>query len=198
MQHHATLYIGSLKTVLPQLPEYMHIPSADIHHICCDRLSIDEVRTLVATAAQRPVEHEKRRFLLSFFDAPHEAQNALLKTLEEPTDTAEFYVVVPRRDVLMPTVLSRLLEVELEKEQVSSDMAKTFFAQTYKEQSAEIASKAKENDASWIDVFLQSVEQLASETKNVSLLQAVILVRTYITLPGASRKMLLEYIQLSV
>ncbi|MBX2866932.1 hypothetical protein KTR10_03185 [Candidatus Kaiserbacteria bacterium] len=198
MHHHATLYIGSFDTICNQLPEEVRVPGSDVRHIVCDRLTIDDARNLITEASQRPVEKETRSFVLSFFDATTEAQNALLKTLEEPAETSVFYVIVPRREVLMPTVQSRLMIIDTEMQEGSSVYAQEFFKKSYKEKTSLIAEKAKEHDAKWIEDLLASTEQWASETRNESLLRAVLFVRKYIGAPGASRKMLLEYLMLAV
>jgi DNA polymerase-3 subunit delta' len=71
-------------------------------------IKIEEVRTVIDSAAFRPFEGRRRVVIIDEADrlvAP--AQNALLKTLEEPPPSSVFLLVADRPDTLLPTVRSR-------------------------------------------------------------------------------------------
>ena len=71
-------------------------------------IRIEQVRDVVDRAAYRPFEGRRRAVIIDEADtlvAP--AQNALLKTLEEPPPSSVFFLVTSRPDVLLPTVQSR-------------------------------------------------------------------------------------------
>jgi DNA polymerase-3 subunit delta' len=71
-------------------------------------IKIDQVRDIVDRAAYRPFEGRRRVVIIDEADAlVHPAQNALLKTLEEPPPSSVFILVTSRPDMLLPTVLSR-------------------------------------------------------------------------------------------
>jgi DNA polymerase-3 subunit delta' len=71
-------------------------------------IKIDQVREIVESAAYRPFEGRRRVVVVDGADAlVTGAQNALLKTLEEPPPSSIFILVTPRPDVLLPTVRSR-------------------------------------------------------------------------------------------
>ena len=71
-------------------------------------IKIDQVRDIVDRAAYRPFEGRHRVVIIDAADAlVAAAQNALLKTLEEPPSTASFMLVTSVPDVLLPTVRSR-------------------------------------------------------------------------------------------
>lgn len=71
-------------------------------------IKIDQVRDIVDRAAYRPFEGRHRVVIIDGADAlVAAAQNALLKTLEEPPSTASFMLVTSVPDVLLPTVRSR-------------------------------------------------------------------------------------------
>lgn len=71
-------------------------------------VSIDGIREVTSAAAFRPFEGRRRVFILDEADALSPAvQNALLKTLEEPTASSQFVLVTARPDMLLPTVRSR-------------------------------------------------------------------------------------------
>jgi DNA polymerase-3 subunit delta' len=71
-------------------------------------IRIEQVRDVVDRAGYRPFEGRRR---VVIFDEAHAlvapAQNALLKTLEEPPPSSVFFLVTSRPDLLLPTVRSR-------------------------------------------------------------------------------------------
>ncbi|RDU65744.1 DNA polymerase III subunit delta' [Helicobacter equorum] len=67
---------------------------------------IDDAREVIA---QSYLASDRERFLILM--APSysiEAQNALLKILEEPPQNVHFVLIVPSKNALLPTILSRL------------------------------------------------------------------------------------------
>lgn len=76
-------------------------------------ISIDQVRTLVlARSAYAPHEGRAKVFILRRAEELSiSAANALLKTLEEPGARTHFVLLTSQRDALLPTILSRTLEV---------------------------------------------------------------------------------------
>jgi DNA polymerase III subunit delta' len=66
------------------------------------------VRDAIDRAAYRPFEGRRRLVIIDGADAlVGEAQNALLKTLEEPPPSSVFVLLTSRPDMLLPTVRSR-------------------------------------------------------------------------------------------
>ncbi len=71
-------------------------------------IKVDQARDAIERSAYRPFEGRRRVVIVDEADAILvEAQNALLKTLEEPPPASTFVLVTSRPDVLMPTVRSR-------------------------------------------------------------------------------------------
>ncbi len=71
-------------------------------------IKIDDVRDVVRSAGFRPFEAQRRVVIVDEADAMMAAaQNALLKTLEEPPSASFFVLISSMPDALLPTVLSR-------------------------------------------------------------------------------------------
>jgi DNA polymerase-3 subunit delta' len=72
------------------------------------QLSIEQVRRMRAKLAGRPIRGSRKVGILDPADrATPDAQNALLKTLEEPPGAATLVLVASNARALLPTILSR-------------------------------------------------------------------------------------------
>jgi DNA polymerase-3 subunit delta' len=75
-------------------------------------IKIDQVRDVVDRAAYRPFEGRRRVVVIEEADAlVSAAQNALLKTLEEPPPASVFVLLTARPDMLLATVRSRCIRL---------------------------------------------------------------------------------------
>src|SRR5207244_12047266 len=75
-------------------------------------IKIKQVRDIVDAAAYRPFEGRRRVVIFDDADAlVPAAQNALLKTLEEPPPSSVFVLVTARPDSLLATVRSRCSQI---------------------------------------------------------------------------------------
>ena len=71
-------------------------------------IGVAPMRALTDDAAVKPFASPKKVYILREGDLLTEAaQNALLKTLEEPPEYAVFIIITTNRDILLPTVQSR-------------------------------------------------------------------------------------------
>ena len=71
-------------------------------------IKVDQIRDAIERSAYRPFEGRRRVVIINEADAiVSEAQNALLKTLEEPPPASTFILVTSRPDTLLITVRSR-------------------------------------------------------------------------------------------
>ena len=202
MEHHAYLHFAD-ELASSAVPEEYKTQSADVTHITSQRFSIDDARELTRTSQWQPFEGEVRVFVIVTNDIALEAQNALLKLFEEPPVHAQFYLVLKQSAFLLPTLYSRLSIANAtstdEKADTNSSF-ETFLSSSYADRIASIAEKTKEKDAVWIEDIVRGCEVYTTRSlKNKkTLLQALVFVRTYIGSKGASSKMLLEELALTL
>jgi len=197
--HHALLvYAQDLETA--PIPQELKKQSADVLHYSYERLSIDHVRDLIRTSLQAPVEAQVRTFVIQAREIAVEGQHALLKLLEEPPRKAQFYVVLPRTAMILPTLRSRLMEAGIgqEAQQEESNFFHEFLSASQGDRLAQIAQMTKDKDQIWIDSILHGAEFYCAQDplSNQALLSAVLFARSHIGSRGASVKMLLEEISL--
>jgi hypothetical protein len=87
--------------------------NADLYVRSYSTFGIDEARDLSERAATSAVVMERRVFVIVAHAITHEAQNALLKTLEEAPGNALFLFLHPAPETLLPTVRSRAQRLDL-------------------------------------------------------------------------------------
>jgi len=77
-------------------------------------IQIDQVRALLSDAAMSPLEGNYKVFIVTEIErATLPAANALLKTLEEPAPRVVLLLTSHRRDLVLPTILSRCQVINL-------------------------------------------------------------------------------------
>jgi len=198
MQHHANLLVGPIDWALQRLPKEYSKESQDVRFLEYDAMTIAHARDLISEASLKPIEKEKRVFVIITQTILHAAQNALLKLFEEPNEHTSFYLILPREDILLPTLKSRLNVLEVCS--VSSDTADfdEFLKEKYSERLKLIETKLKDEDKVWVSNIVSGLEIHSSKSKDAKLIESTLMVSRYINIKGSSKKMLLEHIALSL
>lgn len=87
-------------------------------------LGVEEVRSIQAFLSRKPSQKSANRiFVLEAHLLTITAQNALLKTLEEPPGASVIYLITRSPDLLLPTVLSRVQLVDSTEKASATDTA---------------------------------------------------------------------------
>lgn len=85
-------------------------------------ISVNQIRTLRAEAFVKPHSAAKRVFIIDGAQRMNEqAQNALLKVLEEPPKSVVFILTAPSKSMLLNTVVSRCVLLSLYSNEQSTD-----------------------------------------------------------------------------
>jgi DNA polymerase III delta prime subunit len=199
-----------LKTILESEHGLPSQANPDFYERSYQTFTIEDARNLKGLHETRPIGQTGKKVFIIYMNAiTNEAQNALLKLFEEPSEYAHFFLVIPSSHVLLPTVRSRMalighhsgnaVNAELEEE------ARKFLNLTsgkkleYIKRIVEDISKEKKTKQDAID-FLDAVEaHIHSKNRireHISTLESMALVRKYIHDRAPSVKMLLEYMSL--
>jgi DNA polymerase-3 subunit delta' len=128
-------------------------------------IKIDQVRDVIDRAQYRPFEGRRRVVIVDEADAlVPPAQNALLKTLEEPTPSSVFILVTARPDMLLPTVLSRCPQLRF-RPLSAADVAAALMARGHSE--AEARAVAATADGSLGQALQESAGELV-ESRDIA------------------------------
>lgn len=90
----------------------------DAHHVSAEGtfILVETVRAVIAEATRSPFEGSTKVFIFDEAERMNPAaQNALLKTLEEPEDDTVFILLSAREEELLDTIRSRCRVVHLER-----------------------------------------------------------------------------------
>jgi DNA polymerase-3 subunit delta' len=114
-------------------------------------IKVDQVREAIERTGYRPFEGRRRVVIVDDADAMlAEAQNALLKTLEEPPASSMFVLITSRPDLLLPTVRSRCQRLRfgrLAAEDVAGILMKSHGFDKVEAQAAAAAADGSVGDA---------------------------------------------------
>ncbi len=196
--HHANLLVGRRPWALEHTPYVGSEGNPDILYTYYERMSIANVRSLIHEAMLRPIRESERVFIVATDSILDEAQNALLKLFEEPNAHTVFYLIVPRMDMLLPTLRSRLHVLHVDEGKGTQDNFTAFCALHCTERIACITERLKAEDTSWVEDIVSGFETYAHTKRNPQMMRDALMLATYLKRTGSSKKMLLEHIALTL
>lgn len=136
-------------------------------------LGIEDVRNIQKKIFLRPLRGEKKATVLMLFDgATIEAQNSMLKLLEEPPPSSLIFLVTNNAKVFLPTILSRvkLIEISSEKEKTNTDGLKEILSMNGAGDSLYLAQsigKDKSKSIAWLEsAILSSRDKMLENLEN--------------------------------
>ncbi len=173
-----------------------------------EAFSIDDARVLKGAQTREAFGGVYKIFIISALSFPPETQNALLKTFEEPTEGTHFFIILPRAEILLPTLRSRVQVVSGTDAAVSQEayeFAKKFFSATLENRFAMIKKLVEKKDRELFRVILDHVERILREqTKGkddesfIRTFDELYKTKEYLASRGSSPKMLLEHIAMVI
>lgn len=118
--HHAYLVEGARDEILPEIFSFMevlNIPilnNPDFCQINIDNFKMDEVILLRSMTSDKSFSGNKKIFVISANQFSLDAEHALLKIFEEPKKDTHFFLIVPDKNALLPTLFSRFYYIASE------------------------------------------------------------------------------------
>lgn len=167
---------------------------------------VDDARE-VRERADLSAQGERRVFVLAAPVMTVEAQNALLKTFEEPPGNALFILVVPAPETLLPTLRSRMQRLHVETEIQNGGMDSGAFLAASPAVRLDMIQPLLEKgdderrDISSIVMFLSTLERALEKVPRSASregLAAIYRARAYLADKGSLLKPLLEQVALLV
>ena len=184
----------------------------DIYVRVYQRFGIDDARELRDRSNMRAIGNSRRVFIIATTGLTSEAQNALLKTLEEPPADALFFIIVPAPEMLLSTLRSRAQVLDIRMSDIHSmDVghpyidADTFLAAPAAKRLEMLSPLLEKDEDDKHDIgpilaFLSTLERriagVAPGSSKRDALEAVYRARKYANDKGALVKKLLEQLAL--
>lgn len=189
--HHAYAIEGNSKLIIPQVLVLFKKDTEIVQNLY-DTFYIEDAQALKNLAS---LKGDRRVFILSFNFITIEAQNALLKLLEEPNKNTHFFLILPNVSILLPTVLSRLYLIK-EDNNVDLTKAKKFLKLSVAERLSFFEEMIK--DKSVALSFLGELEMELYIKKEYKTLKNIQIAEKYMYDRSPSVKMLLEYVAVNI
>lgn len=205
MQHHAILLIGDKESKESYLDSYfvehgvVVQGSPDIFYVESATFGVDDARALSIRGVEKAFG-EKKFFIIKGEKYTAEAQNALLKTFEDPTLNTYFVVMAGDEMGFLPTLLSRMLVVMAGSSESESSESKKFLESSYAKRLAYVQKFAdKKNVGKYpsLSTFLDSLLLELRESKTAQTkLAGVLKLRGYAKDPAVLPRLILEHLAL--
>ncbi len=207
-QHHAYLLEGDTTEVLPVLRDtvgkelFVFPGNPDFLELSFENFTVEDARKITSLQSLEPLQNA-RVFIITFSFITREAQNVLLKTLEEPTHSTYLFLVVPAVDMLLPTLRSRLITIRFPSQTFLKD-AQHFLADSVDTRILYVARFSDKENESRKSEFLKFIGELEVElhrlfgkthrSEEVSLLHELLTLKKYVFDQAPSLKMIGEYL----
>lgn len=204
--HHAKLVVHGERDKITELilKEYVNTPALVVHNQ--NVIDIDTVRTLSSWHIKEM--NTKKVAVVSFHTITHQAQNAMLKLIEEPREDTSFIFITTQKENILPTVLSRMMEVKFDLQSEVKDENVIKFLETPKvlrmklplvKEMLDAEDKEGRKDRESVQIFCMKLEgELARQDldKNLKEIKELRRMISYLGDSAGSPKMILEYLSL--
>lgn len=190
--------------------------SADVLCQSYEAFTMDDSLEIKEWHSRRGITDGKKICIIATKFINREAEQTLLKIIEEPGENTHFFIIVPDSSVLLPTIISRThtVKVEKQKDLEIQREAVNFIKSEPKERVDIVASIIKENKDEessgklrfYATSFVNEIESIFYKRfkenindKNIKfILDELQKSRGYLSTPGASVKMILEHLALII
>jgi len=190
--------------------------SPDVLFQTYESFTIDDSGEIKDWHSQSGISKSKKVCIIATKFINREAEQALLKIIEEPADNTHMFIVVPDSSALLGTILSRVQVIKT-NEKGNKDIKKeatNFILASPKQRIDKVALIVKENKSeensgqlrfyaiSFVNelesIFYQKFKKNIKDSKIKFILEEIQKARGYLSTPGASVKMILEHLALVI
>jgi hypothetical protein len=208
--HHFYLIEGDIENtvsgITTHLGELGFTPDAT-RHITKDHFTIDDAHELQHSQIET-TDTLKKFFIVTFNTIGHEAEQSLLKTLEEPKEGTHFFFVTPRIRGIRDTILSRCYKIIGDTASDSSieKMVKDFLKGNSVDRLVQVAEilESAEEESNLPKTFTRALMQQVYESFSIEkkeereVIEKTAELCGYIENRGASEKYILETLALTI
>jgi DNA polymerase III delta prime subunit len=177
-----------------------------------ESFGIDDARNLERWVMGKPLMGEVKVSLIIIKSITSEAQNALLKVLEEPPLGTYIFINLENLGGILPTFVSRVrilnaspdnIENDAHNKNIFKDKARQFLNSKIKERLSMIRSLSKNEDKNDMKEIIKNLEIISYENhiKNMSndileskAMKNILTAKVFAATRGSSPKMLLEWL----
>ncbi len=202
--HHTNICIGKRDMIIADIDALISRMAAGKGHVErllyeYDKFLIDDARHIFSIHLHKTAKDDMQIICIAFNSTNVESQNSLLKMLEEPRTNTYFFILIPSKKSILPTVLSRAQVFEYQKEVEISESTLKFIKATPAKRLELVKVmlddlKAEKITKQNIIEFVEEIEMHVHDKKDYALLKRFIEIKDYIKDQGASVKQLLEYV----
>jgi len=230
--HHAYLIEGARDEIIPEIFKFLEdlgIKTAnnpDFFHMSFDSFKIDDAHNLKSIQYEKSFSLGKKIILISANNFLLEAQNTLLKIFEEPIENTHFFLIIPNKNILLKTLLSRFYLIQTKSDLVEElKYAEKFILMPLKNRLdfiKELLIEPEEENDDEEDLSIQIQSTRAKALKFLNALESILdqkkshlinssgqnssndffyhifKVREFINQPGSSIKSLMESLALKI
>ena len=168
-----------------------------------ESFGIDDARNLKRWVSGKPFGENKVSLIITK-SITHEAQNALLKVLEEPPTGTYLFINLESLGGLLPTFMSRVMvlnpKISKNTDEHSQDAGSKFLHSDINGKLAIVRALSKNADKTKMKELLRSLEEISYKNnskeiiKNAEAMKNVLTAKIFASTRGSSPKMLLEWL----
>jgi DNA polymerase III delta prime subunit len=220
--YHSYIVEGEPNTTAKELLNFLEVRgdieknNADILFQVYESFTINDSREIKDWHSKLGITNGKRICVIVTKFINREAEQTLLKIIEEPAFNTHFFIIIPDSSVLLPTIISRtqIIKIEQQGDKDIKKEALSFIGLKTKERVDMVAliiknNKDEENSGQlryYATSFINEVESIFYQKWKIDrnnketqfILEELKKCRGYLSTQGASVKMILEHLALVI
>jgi len=210
-----SMVVNSLRSFLEVRGEIDPL-SSDVLCQSYESFGVEDGNQIKEWHSQKGISKGKKICIIATNFINKEAEQSLLKTIEEPGKDTHFFIIIPDSSFLADTILSRvqLIRIKGDEDLIIKKLVVSFVKSNIKDRMDMIASMIKENKSEegsgqlryFAISFINELEKMAyrkfkenvNDKNNIFILEEIVKTKEFLSLPGAGVKMILEHLALVI